>query len=303
MKNMKWAAGALVFMMGVGAVDYAEANRGRGAQATSSAAATGFAVNRTIGTHTNNFAVGDTAYQISKEVIHTITVQRETIVKIEASSETADTVLVLTNADGTVIENDDFEGFNPRIVARVPAGSYQVRLGLFPFTLETEGAFDVKFTVTEATQAELDQFIAQSAVQEPQEIVEVALAFTGGPTGTIARGQSLSPVVQSGGSNPVTVSPAGEYGWITATEPSYTLQIAPNASGTLKIRVPASDSQQDPLVLAVVEGGEHFFNDDHMGELDAQLEIPVTGGQRVFIYVGTPFMENTPAPTKLELSL
>lgn len=301
--SMKWAAGALVFMMGVGVVDHAEANRGRAAQSSSSAAATGFAVNRTIGTHTNNFVVGDNAYQISKEVVHTITVQRETIVKIQASSEAADTVLVLALADGSIVENDDFEGFNPQIVARVPAGTHQVRLGLFPFTLETEGAFDVKFTVSEATADELDQFMSQTALPEPLEIVEVPLVFTGGPTGTIARGQSLNPMVQSGGSNPVTVSPVGEYGWITATVPSYTVQIAPNANGTLKVRAPKTEAQQDPLLLVVVEGGQHFFNDDHMGDLDAQVEIPVTGGQRVFIYVGTPYMENTPAPTKLELSL
>lgn len=287
MMAMKLAAGALALMVGMGAVQSAEANR----RAAAAAATATLAVERTIATNTNDFAESEYGFLVSKEVTHTITVERETIVRISASSETADLVLLLKMPNGSFIENDDTDGLNPQIVARVPAGSHQVRLGLFTSTLDTKGAFTVKFSVAEGTEAELEA--SQESSSEHR-----APTFSGGPTGTIARGSTIEQTVNFSSAHPM-----GELGCVNADEPSYTVSVPSGVSGTLTVAVPVTDELADPMFIAFRENGSYDWDDDGGEGFDSLENITVQGGEVFYIFVGSPTCSHGSGQTKLKISL
>lgn len=287
MMAMKLAAGALALMVGMGAVQSAEANRGAAA-----AAARTLAVERTIATNTSAFVDSDNGYMLSKEVTHTITVERETIVRISASSEKADLVLVLTMSNGTTVDNDDFDGLNPQIVARVPAGTHQVRLGLFPYTLDTDGAFPVKFTVAQGTEEEL------AAAESAASGEDRAPTLRGGPTGTIARGRAIEQTVKFSSAHPM-----GELGCVNAEEPSYTVSVPRGLAGTLSIAVPVTDELSDPMFIAFRADGSYEWDDDGGEALDSLENISVQGGEVFYIFVGSPTCAHGAGQTKLKISL
>lgn len=284
MQGMKVAAGALVALVGLSAVtDVEAARRGRGAARTPVEAASSLQVERTVALTRASFQiVGGHGEQATP--LHVLTLARETIVRIDASSPAAD--LTLRVSPGTPAEafNDDYEGLGATIVAKLPAGTYPVVLGLWPEVLETGERFEATFSIREATQAELEEWNQNTEGAMP--FVRQELATTGAPTVTLRSGQNFAQSVPYSGRNPADASGVALYGFLDASRPSQTFEIPEGVSGTLVIKAAAGENLSDPHLLLLSESLPNQWNDDSDDSLEPELVVDVTGPATFHIWVG-----------------
>lgn len=172
---------------------------------------------------------------------------------IDAASGALDTVLVLSDAAGTVLaENDDFSGSDSRLVQELPAGDYCVSVRGFsgeagPFTL----------ALSEAALVESSMPCGDPALTVPLRLSDLA-------TGA-------EPLRMGG-----AISEATGQSW-------YSLALDAPAAVRLDVR-----SGQFDTVLRVLDsdGGLVSENDDGPGGTDSQLDLALGAGDYCVVVSG-----------------